>query len=101
LLSDECPVVGILPVRKMVVEILEVMGALVLLLGDDHILAIGAAEVLVRMGYTHHLLALEADWCGGAVERLGHDTTMSIIVIYCHIGLLVIIFTHDTLNLLL
>ena len=85
----------------MVVEILEVMGALVLLLGDDHILAIGAAEVLVRMGYTHHLLTLEADWCGGAVERLGHDTTMTIVEIHGHGRLLVIVFAHETLDFLL
>ena len=85
----------------MVVEILEVVGALVLLLGDDHILAIGAAEVLVRMGYTHHLMTLEADRRRGAVELLGHDATMTIVEIHGHGRLLVIVLAHEALDFLL
>jgi hypothetical protein len=59
LLSDECPVVGILPVRKMVVEILEIVGALMLLLRYHHVFAICVAKILVRMLYSHDLFILK------------------------------------------
>ena len=85
----------------MIVEILEIVGMLMFLFGYDHIIAISVSEVVVSMFYSHHLFPFEEYWRWQTIHILWHHTTVSIIEIHSHRGLLVVIFTHDALNLLL
>ena len=58
---DESAVVLIFPIRQIVVEIIEIMLALVVMRRDDHIITILITEIGIGLFHTHHGVALEGD----------------------------------------
>ena len=61
---DESAVILIFPVRQIIVEIIEIMLALVVVRRYDHIITILVSEIGIGLFHAHHDVAFEGDGLG-------------------------------------